>query len=467
MPIILLIGISSCKISPVLTKEESSHTPSQYGDFQSKTSEVARMNWRDFFGDDNLTALVDSALNNNQELNITFQEILLEQNEVMAKKGEYLPFVGIRGGALLEKEGRYTRHGAVDEQLDIKHGTPFPEPLQDYKLALEASWELDIWHKLRHSKKAAVSRYLASIEGKNFIITNLIAEVASSYYELLALDNILAIVQQNIGIQNEVLRIIRHQKEAAMVSQLAVTRFEAQVLNTKNLQYDIQQQIVETENRINVLMGRFPQPIARQPLAFNDITVDDIATGVPSQLLENRPDIRQAELELAAAKLDVKSARANFYPSFSIESGIGFQAFKPSFLLRPESLLYHIGGGLVAPLINRSAIKAAYYNANAKQLQAIYHYEWTILNAYAEVLNHLSKIKITSESYATKQEEAELLTRSIQISSSLFNSARADYMEVLLTQREALESKMELVEMKLQQLQAKVGIYRSLGGGWN
>jgi len=329
------------------------------------------------------------------------------------------------------------------------------------------SWELDVWKKLRTAKKAAVLRYLSSVEGKNFMVTNIIAEIASSYYELMALDNLLAIVQQNIELQSSALRVVKLEKEAAKVSQLAVNRFEAQLLNTKNLQFDIQQKIIETENRINLLAGRFPQRVVRNAGGFNDLVPDPIFAGLPSQLLLNRPDIRKAELDLAAAKLDVQVAKANFYPSFSLNAGVGFQAFNPTHLISPESILYNLAGDMVAPLINKNAIKAIYFNANATQTQAVYRYEQSILNAHIEVVNQLAKMENFTKSHETKAKEVEILTQSITISNNLFRSARADYIEVLLTQREALESKIELIEIKLKQLEAKVNIYKALGGGWN
>ncbi|MNR04754.1 Outer membrane protein OprM precursor [compost metagenome] len=190
--------------------------------------------------------------------------------------------------------------------------------------------------------------------------------------------------------------------------------------------------------------------------------------GVPSQLLENRPDIKKAEMDLVAAKLDVKVAKAKFYPSLGISAGIGYEAFNTKYLLTsPESLMYSLAGDLVAPLINRNAIKASYITANAKQIQAVYNYERTLVNAYIEVANQLSKIKNTEQSYNLKSKQVQALNESIKISNDLFSSARADYMEVLLTQKDALESKFELIETKKQQLSAFVNIYKALGGGWN
>lgn len=458
---------TACITPSVSEKKENKAVPGSYSG-SGDTLNSAKVKWRDYFTDPNLNALIDTALKNNQELNIVLQEIEIARNEVRARKGEYLPTIGVRGGAGFDKPGRYTGRGAAEEAIDIKPGTKTPDPLPDYMLGVYANWEVDIWKKLRNAKKAAFNRYVASVSGKNFLVTNLIAEIANAYYELLALDNQLDIIKQNIEIQSDALEIVRLQKASSRVTELAVRRFEAQVLHTKSLQFDIQQKIIETENRINFLVGRFPQPVQRNAQSFTSFVPPVVQSGIPSQLLDNRPDIKQAELALMAAKLDVKSAKARFYPSLGISAGVGFQAFNPSYLVRtPESLIYGLAGELVAPLVNRNGIRAAYNTASARQVQAAFDYERTILKAYVEVANQLSNISNLQQSYQLKSQEVDALTTSITISGNLFRSARADYMEVLLTQRDAIEAKFDLIETKKQQMNAMVNIYRALGGGWN
>ncbi|MDR6339634.1 NodT family efflux transporter outer membrane factor (OMF) lipoprotein [Filimonas zeae] len=450
-----------------MEKAENKNTPASYNNAQDSTNS-AKVKWKEYFTDPYLNALIDSALQNNQELNITLQEIAVTRNEIQARKGEYLPFVGVKAGAGVDKKARYTPQGALEKNVEIAPGKETPEPLGDFLIGAYATWEIDIWNKLHNATKAAINRYVATVEGRNFVITNLIGEIANSYYELLALDNQMDIIKQNIDIQTNALEIVKLQKEATRTTELAVKKFEAEVLKTKSLQFDIQQQIVETENRINFLLGRYPQPIPRNSQSFTTLLPAAVHEGLPSQLLANRPDIRKAEQELVAAKLDIKIAKAQFYPSLGISAGIGYQAFNPSYLFRtPESILYSLAGDLMAPLVNRNAIKASYYNASAKQVQAAYNYERTILNAYVEVANQLAKIKNLEKSYDLKSKQVQALTQSIDISNDLFKSARADYMEVLMTQRDALESKFELIETKKQQMNAMVNIYKALGGGWN
>jgi NodT family efflux transporter outer membrane factor (OMF) lipoprotein len=464
----LLLGVTSCKTPGLIQKDINSATPENYLKESKDTTDVtAGLLWKDYFEDPYLKNLIETALANNQELNITLQEIEIAKNEIRIRKGEYLPSVGITGAAGVEKVGRYTSQGANDANTDIKPGVAFPDPLQDYLLGAFATWEVDIWKKLRNAKKSAMMRYLGTVEGKNFMVTNLVSKISTSYYELLALDNQLTILKQNIEIQKNALEIVRYQKDAARVTELAVRRFEAQVLKTQSLEFSIRQQIFEIENRLNFLAGRFPQAITRNSEIFNELNPANIQSGIPTQLLDNRPDIRQAELELEAAKIDVKVAKADFYPSLRITAGLGFNAFNPAYLIStPESILYSIAGDLTAPLINRNAIKARYLSANARQIQAIYKYEQTIINAYVEVMNQLSNIDNLSSTYGLQSKQVEALSASVSISNELFNSARADYMEVLLTQRDALESKFDLIDTKMNQLIAKVTIYRALGGGW-
>lgn len=459
------LAVISCKAPMAVNMPESKIVPESFGTSKDSANS-SNVSWNDYFKDPNLKSLITVALQNNQELLITMQEIEMAKNDIRVRKGALLPSVGLRAGTGVEKVGRYTSQGAGDASAEIAPGKEFPEALTDFNVGAYAKWEVDIWKKLRNSKKAAVTRYLSTIEGKNFVITNLIAEVSNSYYELVALDSQLEIVKQNIQLQQNALEIVKIQKEAARATELAVKKFQAEVLASKSMEFQINQKIVETENTINFLLGRYPEKITRDSSNFLDLLPASIQSGVPSQLLANRPDVKQAEMNLMAAKLDVKVARAEFYPSLDISAAFGLQAFKTSYLVKfPESLLYNLVGDVAAPLINRNAIKAEFANANARQLQALYNYDRTILNAYLEVSNQLAKIGNLEKSYALKAQQVTALNTSISVANDLFKSARADYFEVLMTQRDALDAKLELVETKKDQLNAFVQVYKALGGG--
>lgn len=423
-------------------------------------SSAGQKTWNDFFSSNELRGLIDLALKNNQELNIQLQEIIIAQNEVAARKGEYLPKVSAGAGAGIEKTG-HTSQAVSDDA----HGVP--DNLGNFQFGLRGTWEVDIWGKLRNAAKAANYRYLSSIEARNWTATQIVAELSRTYYELIALDNQIDIVKKNIEIQTDALEVVKLQKIAARVTELAVQRFEAEVLKNRSRLYDLEQQKIQAENRINFLVGRFPQPVTRNSEEFKAPLPPGIQAGLPSALLENRPDVRQAELELEAAKLDVKVAKAAFYPSLSIDAGLGYRSFNAAHLINtPESLAYDLAGNLTAPLLNRAAITAEYRTANAKQLQAVFNYEKTLLQAFTAVANQLAMIQNLQKAYELQQQQVDKLALAVETSNILFRGARADYMEVLLTRRDSLEAQLELVETKKKQFLSTVGVYQALGGGW-
>lgn len=464
----LACAVQACAIPAVNNKAVERNLPDQFVQGTASSEEsAAAIDWADFFDDPDLAVLIETALANNKEVGILLQRMQRAQNEIQARRGEYLPFVSIGAEWESEKVGELTRHGAVEKQLEIDEGKAFPEPLQNLDVGLYASWELDVWKKLRRATKVAALEYLASVEGQHLLVTNLVAEVANNFYELLALDSQLENLNQYIEIQQNALDVTRDLLNFGRVNSLAVTRFEAEVSKNESERYAIRQRIIETENHLNLLLGRTPQPIVRSSRALLEREPPVVHTGVPSQLLENRPDIRRAELELAAADLNVEVAKANFYPSFAIRAGVGLEAFKAEHLFEtPASLAYAVGGDVIAPLLNRSAIKAVYNNANAAQVEAAYEYEQTLLNAFTEVATSMAEIENLGRSYQSKLRQVEALDSSVDVANQLFASARADYLEVLLAQREALEARRELIETKQKQLSAAVNLYRALGGGW-
>ncbi|HYZ84900.1 MAG TPA: TolC family protein, partial [Bryobacteraceae bacterium] len=219
--------------------------------------------------------------------------------------------------------------------------------------------------------------------------------------------------------------------------------------------------------QLNFLAGRFPQPIDRSSTNFLDRQPAVMAVGVPAELLANRPDVRQAELELAAAGLDVEAARKAFYPTLGIEAVVGYQSFDLTKLVNtPDSLLFTLFGKAFAPLLNRKGIKADYFSANSREMQAVLHYERAVLIAFVEVSNRVSLTRNLSQGYGLKQQQVDRLAQSVDISTELFNLNRAEYLEVLTARRELLEAQQELVEMKQQQMDATVTLYQALGGGW-
>ena len=430
------------------------------------TDNSAQLPHAAFYNDPYLLSLIGETISGNQELKILGEEIRIAANETYARSGEYRPFVSLGAGVGYDKVGRHTREGAVEESLEVADGRAFPEPLGDFLAAANLSWEVDIWNRLRNMQRAAAMRYLGTRDGRNYIVTRMVAEVAENYYELLALDSRLETLQATIKIQNQSLLVCKSRKAAGRATELSVKRFQAEVEKNLSEQSLIEQEIVEVENRINLLAGRFPQPVERTRVNFMELNLNTLGAGVPSELLRNRSDIREAERQVAAAGLDVKAAQARFYPQLSLTAGLGWNAFRSGYLFRtPESLIYGLAGELVGPLINKRAIRAEYCNANAAQLQAIYHYQQTVLEAHIEVVNQITKVENFRNSIEIKKQQLESLAAAVDAANNLFQNARAEYVEVLLAQREMMEARMLIIDIKQEQLSAVVNAYQALGGG--
>lgn len=463
---LLLIAFSGCSTLNTDLSIPEKEIPVSFQN-QKKSTTIADIKWRQYFTDTLLLKLIDTAISNNMDLQMALQRIEMSRSSVKLANGALLPKVDLNIGAGVRKFGLYTMDGAGNATTEITPGQIVPENLPDYYLGLQSSWEIDIWGKLRNQRKSAISQYLSSVEGTNFVISNLVADIAIHYNELLALDNELDIFKQTILKQQEALDVIKLQKEAGRATELAVQQFNAQLLNTQVLKTYVLQQITETENKINFLLGRYPQPIERAKGAFFKEMPPEISAGFPSQLLANRPDIRAAEFQIEASKFDLKAAKAAFYPNFNITASFGFQAFNPEFLFSsPASIAYSVMGTLVAPIINMNALKAQFNTAQANQLTAMYNYQKTILNAYVEVANELSNIQNLQQISSLKRQQSEVLKQAVDSSNELYKYARASYLEVLMAQQNALQANLKLVQATKQQRISTINIYKALGGGW-
>ncbi len=460
-----LLSMPGCCIPKLQKPEPAAPLPCDFNGVAMQNSS-SMLGWHEFFNDPVLGNLIDQAIAGNQELKIINQRVQIANFEVLARRGSYLPFVGLRASADLDKPSRFTPDGAVEEQLQPFPGKDFPEPLPNFLVAADVSWEIDIWRRLRNARDAATLRYLGSQDGQNYMVTRLVADVAENYYQLMALDNRMDALDRTIQIQEQSLSMAESMKAAGRDTELGVQRFLAEVRKNQSEKFIVKQDIVEVENRINFLLGRFPQYVERDATKFMNLQLQQLSVGVPAQLLANRADIRQAERELAAAGLDVRVARARFFPALNLHAGVGYEAFNTRYLFNsPESLIYNAGGDLVAPLINRKAVQAVYLTANAKQLQAVYDYQQTVLDAFTEVINRLAKVENYNKSIEIKREQLASLEASVDSATKLFQSARVEYMDVLFSQRDLMNARMMLIETKQQQLAAVVNAYQALGGG--
>jgi len=473
-PIFLMcvcLGIGTgCKTTDLSSDTIKNNIPAKYT-VNSDSSQATPEAWRKLIFDAHLTALIDSSLANNYDMRIALQKVEAARAGIKFTKGIRLPELGVNVAAGQRKFGKYTMDGVgnYDTQFspNISEKQQIPDPLPDYYVGLQTSWEIDLWGKLKHKKKAAAAKFIASQYGKDVILTNLIAEIAGAYFELIALDNELQILSDNINLQQNALDVVIIQKQSGKANELAIELLRAQLLNSKASKAEVTQRLVECESKINFLCGGYPKTITRDTGFTSTYMNAGFKTGIPSDLLMNRPDIRQAEMELKASNSDVKSAKVAFYPSLTINAGIGLQSFNALLLFEtPASLAYNTLGGLAAPLLNRRKLKADLMSSRAEQKQAYIHYEKTVTHSFMEVYNALNNIKYTQEMYDLKKEEADVLKQSIVTSSELFKAGRAGYLEIIVAQKNALLSQIELNNYRKRQNTTLINLYRTLGGGW-
>jgi multidrug efflux system outer membrane protein len=429
---------------------------------------AAAIGWRAFFADEVLTHLIDEGISNNLDLQIAVQRIETTRAGVYASTGLRIPQVAAFASSGVTRFARYTIDGSGAATTEIRPGRITPSPVLELTVGLQASWEVDLWGKLAGLQGAARSRYLSSIEGANLVITNLVAGIASSYYELVALDHQRDALLETIARQTQALEMIRAQKEAGRANELAVRQFEVHLESTRALEAANLQTLREAENRLCVLLGRFPGPVARQYAALEGAVASTLAVGLPSELVRYRPDIREAELQIEAARFDLEAARAAFYPSLTLTGTVALSAFDPRFLITrtPDSILASLVGGLLAPLINRRGIEAEFTMAKAAQLEALYRYQGVVLGAFAEVSSGLAALEQSARIVAHRKAQRAAVTDTIEASDALFRAGKASYLEVLLAQQNRLEAELELIAALRDQHLASVRLYRALGGGW-
>ncbi len=457
----------SCKTLNTNISIAEKKLPGTYNSTATDTNNVAGINWKQYFTDPQLLQLIDSALAGNIDRQIALQRIEIARAGCRMAKAALLPYAQVNVSPAIRRFGLYTMDGAGNISTEITPGKIVPINLPDYYLGVQSTWEIDIWGKLRSRRSSAIASFLASQEGLHFLQSNIVADVATAYYQLIALDNELDIIRRTINKQKEAYEVIQMQKDAARANELAVQQFKAQLLGWQAMEYDALQRITVTENYINFIAGRFPQPVPRNKQAIFVAPPATISSGIPAQLLQYRPDIREAMHLVQASKFDVKAAKAEFFPSLNITAAIGYQAFNPQYLFyTPASLAYTALGSLTAPLVNRNSIKAKFNSAKASQLTALYNYQKTVLNAYTEVINGLSEIQNLQQTYRLKKEQTEVLMSAVQTSRDLYTATKASYLEVLLVQQNSLQAQLELVQTGKQRHIAMVNMYKALGGGW-
>ncbi|GEP97365.1 efflux transporter outer membrane subunit [Chitinophaga cymbidii] len=459
--VLTIAGISACSLPKPLTLPETVALPVTQKDTLSLSG------FSQIFRDPHLRSLIDTALVRNNDLLAAAQRIQAAQANLLMARSAWQPSVDLAVSAGVEKYGDYTMNGVgnFDTNLspNINKDQRIPDKVPDYFVGLRSSWEIDLWGKLKSRKKAAYARFLASREGQRLLKTQVVAGISSMYYELVALDQELAIIRRNITLQESAVATVNIQKAGGRATELAVQQFTAQLLSTQALAFQVKQEITMLENQLNASLGRLPTPITR---SVTTVLLDAVNGGIPASLLLQRPDVRQAELELLAGKADIEAARASFLPSLTLTPYAGFNAFKAGLLFQtPASLAWGLAGGLTAPVFNKRQLKAQFNISTAGTMTAFYNWQQSIINGYQEIATALSKVENQQQAYQLKNKEVTVLQGAVATANTLFSTGYASYLEVITAQKSVLEAELALITSRREVYRGLVSLYRALGGG--
>jgi len=426
--------------------------PDSYRDEKTDTATIAHKPWRELFTETYLEKLIQEGLDHNSDLQIAVQKVLEAEAYFSQSKAAMLPNLSVKA------MGNYTRN---PETL-YPSG---PAEVKYFQLGADASWEIDIWGKLKSSKRGAYANLLATAAGKKAVQTRLIADIATAYYNLVGLDEKLTITRQTVKNNIDLVETIKVLKESGKVTGAAVVQSEAARYAAEVTIPDLEQQIRETENGLDILLGRVPGSIERGKIDDQTLTLD-LNTGIPAQLLDNRPDVMQAEFAVMSAFETTNSARAYFYPALTLTASTGFVSTDLNQFFDPKSFAANVIGGLTQPLFNKRINTTRLKIAQAQQEEALINFRNTLLNAGQEVQNALGSYESSVQKIALRKLQLEALVKSVDFTKELLNYGSATYIEVLNAQTSLLSAQLSRVNDRLQQLDAMVTLYRALGGGW-
>lgn len=458
---IIALLLHACKVSKDLPVPKDS-VPLAYRDSPgSDTNSIADQTWKSFFADASLQKLVDSALLKNYNMQLALKNIESARQSLKQARLGWLPQLNLNVGASSTIPSKNSLNGSLTEQfLGTNH-------IEDFTANVGLSWEIDIWGKIRSQKKVALSSYLQSAEVRKAMQTAIVSAVASGFYNLLLLDEQLRIAQKNLALNDSTLLVIRYQQTAGQVTMLAVQQAEAQQLSAAQLVSVLEQNIRLQENALSILTGRFPGSIERanglRAIALNE----SLSTGVPSHLLSRRPDVKAQELALSIQNARVGIAKAGFYPTLQITAAGGLNAYKATnWFSVPASLFGNLAGGLTQPLFQHRRIKTQYELAKLDREKAVIQFRQTVLVAVGEVSDALVKVEKLDEQQSIATRRVNTLQKATQNALLLFKSGMANYLEVISTQSSVLQSELDQAALKYGQLNARIDLYRALGGGW-
>ncbi len=447
--IAMALNLTSCQVLNKYSSPQIDADNLFRDEMPTDTTTIADIPWEAYFMDYYLQSLIRQGLTNNYDLKIANSRIKQAEANLSTARAAYFPNVALVGQVTETTSLNGSYH---DEQ---------------YMLGISATWELDIWGKLNRQSRARYAQFLNSHEYRNLIQTSLIANIATSYYALMALDEQLRITRETSESLKETVITMQALKNAGQQNAAAVEQSRSLQLATEVLIPDLENQIRQLENSICLLIGRKSGSVPRSSINIKERLPQQLSHGVPVQMLSKRPDVRQAELSFRSAFELTNAAQASFYPSITLNSGsaIGYSASTLSDFFKPENLFANIIGGLTQPLFAKNQLRANLKIARAQQEEALLTFEKTVLNAGREVSDVLYSYQSSLSKNEIRVKQIESLHKSVYYTQELLKAGEANYTEVLTAERNLLTAQINQVIDKLQQLQSSVNLYKALGGG--
>ncbi|MDM1044006.1 efflux transporter outer membrane subunit [Myroides sp. 1354] len=453
---ILGLTMQSCIVAKKYDRPDVIQEEQYRGSNTADSLSMATMSWKELFSDQILIQHIETGLENNLDMLIAIENINAAHAYMQQGKWGFAPTLSVGANYTHSIPSKNGPQGILNGNQRIKTDL--------YDITGQFSWELDVWGKLRSNKRAFVASYLQTVSAQQAVKTQLISTIATTYFQLVALDKQKEITELTIANRKNSLETIQALKESGQVDEIAVKQTQAQLYNAQALLVDLNNNIKITENTFSILLGQTPGEIKRAKLSDQRVNTD-LTVGVPMQLLANRPDVRAAEYGLVNAFEMTNVARANFYPSLRLTANGGLQSLDFDELFNTNSLFANLIGGLTQPLLNGRQIRTQHQVAQSKKEQAYLGYKKAILTASKEVSDALYTYESASDKLDLKKKEYEAYQLATQYSEELLVQGMATYLDVLTARESALAAELSYINTELTQLTTLVQLYRSLGGG--
>ncbi len=457
--ILLVVSLQSCLSLKQYNRPEEKVLNDLHfrtDNFTTDSLNLAEFSWREIFLDTILQRYIQTALDSNIDIRQAYQTIEISDAYLRQAKVNVWPTLSTSPGVTYQTQSQNTQFGQIiGERV---HNV-------QYNIPLQASWEIDVWGKLKAMRQVALDQYLQTVTAHQAITSSLVANVALSYYQLLMLDKQREILQETIEFRRKYVESSRSLKDAGSLTAVAVKQAEAQLLNAESLLVSLDYQIELQENYLGLLMAQSPQSLKRSDLDATELT-SHYETGFPVQLLQNRPDVRAAEYALKEAFDQTNVASTLFYPSLTITANTGLQSIDFTKLFNPASFFATLVGGLTQPILQGKQIRTNKEVALTRQEIAYLEYRKKVLQAIHEVSAALLAYDTQTKIVSLKNQEFEAYSQATVYSTELVNNGLGNYLEIILANERALNAKLDYLRAQFSQIQAQIQLYNALGGGW-